>query len=169
VIDLIVVGTADGREEWVRDASASIKRPHIVVSREGEFELGVIRWCLDNERFDRLVFLQDSMVITDSTVFDRIAVTPGSICLNHAAHMHYSCHMGVYDRWALEAVGVPRVYNKHDSIYLGEWGWTLGYQAAAGAVTCFDHKQEWGEAVQLHGRNNVPHDTGYMIKYRATA
>lgn len=166
--DLIVIGTADGREEWVRDCSESIQRPHIVVNREGEFELGVIKWCLENKEFDRLVFLQDSMIITDPTVFDRIAATPGSICLNHAAAMHLSCHMGVYERWVLEEIGVPRVYNKHDSIYLGEWGWTLGYIAVAGSIECFDNIQEWLPAEWRNGRNNAPHNMGYGIKYRAT-
>lgn len=167
--DLIVIGTADGREGWVADCEASLAgRDHIVVNRQGEYELGVIRWCLENESFDRLIFLQDSVVITDPTVFDRIAATPGSICLNHAAHMHLSCHLGVYERHVMETIGVPRVDNKHDSMYLGEWGWTLGYIAVAGSITCFDQTQEWGQPELRHGRWNVPHNMGYGIKYRAT-
>jgi hypothetical protein len=169
VTDLIVVGTADGRDDWAREASASIGREHIIHNAQGEFELGVIRWCLETQEFDRLIFLQDSVFITDQTIFDRIALTPGSICLNHAGHMHLSCHLGVYERPILEAIGVPRVTNKHDSIYLGEWGWTLGYIAAAGGITCFDEKQEWSGPVWRNGRNNAVHDTGYMLKYRATA
>jgi hypothetical protein len=82
--------------------------------------------------------------------------------------MHLSCHLGVYERWVLETVGVPRVTNKHDSIYLGEWGWTLGYIAVAGGITCFDEKQEWTGPEFRNGRNNAVHDTGYMLKYRAT-
>ncbi len=73
--DLIVVATNKGREHWSTDLSKSIDREHMILVAGG-WELGKLKWCLDHTTYDRFIFLQDSMVMTDCSVFDRIATTP---------------------------------------------------------------------------------------------
>ncbi len=73
--------------------------------------------------------------------------------------------MGVYERSVLELMDFPAIKSKSDS-YWGEQEWTQEYISAAGSVTCFDTLQRWLAHIQLHGRENVPHDMGYAVKYR---
>lgn len=166
--DGILVASANGREAWAFDASKSITRPHVVVYDHG-YELGKLHWVLDNTNWGRVIFLQDSMIVLDNGVFDRIAETPGSICLCHYHQNHLSCYLGVYETSmlrAMRAMGkLPFPTSKEESVH-GEWHWTVEYLRICGGVTCFDERQEWGPVERRHGRPNVPHHMGYAIKFR---
>ncbi|MDE1882212.1 MAG: hypothetical protein KGI89_16885 [Euryarchaeota archaeon] len=166
--DLILVASSFGREQWAKDCSESLKRPHVVVVERG-FEMGKLRWAMETTTADRFVFVQDSVVVTDPAIFDRIAGCPGSICLNHTIG-HFSNYAGVYERRVLERVGLAVTPTKAGSVE-GETRWTKNYLDWANelsTVTC------WGEVVQIvpgtqmrHGRENIVYSTAFWTKYQA--
>ena len=92
--DIVVIGTSPGREFWVSDILSSISRPAIVVSDFG-FELGKIRWVFENTNCERFLFLQDSVVIRDESLFDLLFESPGSSCIMCEPSC-YGSYMGVY-------------------------------------------------------------------------
>lgn len=172
--DLIVVTTNRGREAWAYDMAKSIDRDHIILSVDGGWELAKLKWCLEHTTFDRFIFLQDAMLILDNTVFDRIAATPGSICLNHFGENHFMCFMGVYERVVLERMDFPECITKEDSTD-AEWIWNTEYVRQAEVrrtrdadhISCWDPITPWGPAQMRRGRMNIPHDMGYAVKFRS--
>jgi len=164
--DIIVVATSPGREDWAKDCSESIKRPHIVISDYG-YELGKIKWAYENLNFDRIVFLQDSVMITDPTIFDRIHETNGSICLHHEAR-DMSCYLGVYEKSILSKIEIPVITTKGESINY-ESAWVSPYLEAVENMVCFDNNAngKFGETVEKNGRSNLIYSNNFLIKYRA--
>ncbi len=161
----IVIATNFGREAWVSDLTSSLcGRDYVVVSRGG-YELGKMRWVVENTTWNRFVFLPDSVVITDPSVFDRIDDTDGSICLHHFGGQHFSCYLGVFQSIALLDTGMPLSEHKEDSVrYESTWPMEYGLHAE---ITCFDTRpDEFLPLEWRHGRENLPYDTGYLIKYR---
>jgi hypothetical protein len=120
VRDLVVISTAPGREEWVKEILSSISRPCIVVSDYG-FELGKLKWVLDNTNAERFLFLQDSLVIRDENFIDLIFEQSGSACLLCTPKC-LGAYLGLYERKVLERVGIPTCSTKEDAIrYEIEW------------------------------------------------
>jgi hypothetical protein len=162
--EIIVIGSSPGREEWVMNCAKTLNRPYIVVSNYG-YELGKIKWVFDNTKLDRFVFLQDSVEITDTSIFDRIWNTKGSICLHHDDAHHYSCYLGVYEKRILAKLDIPVISTKQQAIDQ-ELGFPLSYQAIVGDVTCFDTNGSFGNIVEKFGRDNYIYSNDFMIKYR---
>jgi hypothetical protein len=167
--DLIVISTWHGREEWARECSESIERDHIVVTTDG-FELGVLKWCFDHTSAERVVLLQDTNVIIDNLIFDLIDNTEGSICLNHNER-HYGCYTGVYERQGAEALRLPAVHNKAESIEQ-ETAWNEAYAGWAldcSQLTCWGeitNPYRWVE-VWHHRRWNVVYSTRFLTKWQS--
>jgi len=161
--ELIVVATSPGREEWAKDCSESIKRPHMVLSIYG-YELGKIKWLYENTNLDRFAILQDSVVITNPDIFDKIWDTPGSICLHHEAR-HMSCYLGVYERKVLDKIDIP-VINTKDASVFNESAWITNYLQAADETVCFDTDGSFGAIEPRHGRDNLIYSNSFLIKYR---
>ena len=162
--DVIVVATSPGREDWAKDCSESIKKPHIIVSYYG-YELGKIKWFYEKTNFDRIIFLQDSVVIKDPGIFDRIKDTAGSICLHHE-RQHMSCYLGVYERSVLAEMDIPVIRTKNEAVD-NEWGWVESYLQKT-EVTCFDYNANgnFGAVETRHGRDNLIYSNDFLIKYR---
>lgn len=165
--DGVLIASSFGREAWAKDCSASIPVPHIVVVGDG-YELGKIAWAMENTTWDRVVFIQDSVIITDPSLFDRIAQTPGSICLNDSGD-HFTGYSGVYERHVLARVGTPETPSKRRSLDC-EFRWTKNYMDWATHLSTFSC---WGHATpqsttttERHGRLNRTYSTAYFTKYQ---
>lgn len=171
--DGILVASSFRRQQWAADCSASIDRPHVVCVDYG-FELGKIRWAMENTNWDRVIFIQDSSIITDNALFDVITETPGSICLNDSMMIpnrvkHLSAFGGVYERSILEKVGMPDTHTKTRSV-LCEAYWNDNYEAWANELSTFSCLGEITHRrpgyVTHHGRENCVYETAYFYKYQ---
>ena len=164
---MTVIGSSLGREQWLADSSKSVARQHIVVVSYG-YELGKIRWVLDNTNADRFLFLQDSFVLKGDGLFDLLDKFDGSVAL-FSDPMPYGCYAGVYERSVLERVDEPEVTSKRDAVRL-EIDWTKRYVEAAGGVPVLfpNVRDELGHMRFHNGRDNLVLENSFMTKYKGT-
>ena len=122
--EAIVIGTSVEREDWIYDIVKSISVPYILVST-GNYELGKIKWVYDNTDIDRFIFLQDSLVIRDNFMFEKIFEAEGSCCIM-CDPTHMGSYLGLWERKTLEQTGIPIPNTKKESMVY-EWEWTKEY------------------------------------------
>lgn len=163
---MIVIATTPGREQWLQQCLASIKHPVLVLS-DFTFELGKINWIFNNTKIERFMFLQDSVVIKNESLFDLLFKDKGSIALTNDPCM-YGMYLGVYERQILEKIEIPVPKNKTESIAY-ELSWTDSYCKAARnvrlAFTDFSDSRSKRKQV-LFGRENLVLENDFLIKYK---
>jgi hypothetical protein len=165
---LVVIGSSLGREDWLADCSASINREHIVVVNNG-YELGKIRWVMENTTADRFLFLQDSWVIKSDGFWELLEQFEGSVSLNRDPYF-FGCYAGVYERRVIEKLGIPMAWDKEVAI-LHEINWHRKYVSLSGEPTVLfpelTDKNATG-IVEHHGRDNLLLENDFVAKYKGT-
>lgn len=163
---MIVIGSAPGREHWVKDCSASITIPHMVLSMEG-YELGKIKWVLENTVIDRFIFIQDTMVIRNLGLLVQAFEIEGSVCLRCHTDFCLCSYAGLYERKTLSKINIPVPKCKGDSIHY-ESRWTKEYISACEK---FSHHTKLNprlfSSVMRYGRENVLEVNEIYEKYQA--
>ena len=163
---MIVIATTPGREQWLQQSLASIEQPVLVLS-DFTFELGKINWIFHNTKIERFMFLQDSVVIKNQSLFDLLLKDKGSIALTNDPCM-YGMYLGVYERHILEKIEIPLPKTKAESIAY-ELTWTDNYCKAARnvrlAFTDFSDSRSKRKQV-LFGRENLVLENDFLIKYK---
>jgi len=165
---LTVIGSSPGREAWLADCSASITREHIAVVSFG-YELGKIRWVIENTTADRFLFLQDSWQIRSEGFWDLLEQFEGSVALTRDPYF-FGCYAGVYERSVIERLGVPVVKDKAHSILL-EIDWHRRYVALHGEPTVLFPGLTDGNAVreeERYGRVNLVLENEFVTKWKGT-
>lgn len=160
----IVVGSAPGRENWIKDFLESINLPCIVLTVDG-YELGKIKWIYENTDLDRFIFLQDSLVIRNNDLLQSIFDYQGSACLMCDPD-HFGSYLGLYERSVLEKVGIPDALTKADAIKY-EWEWTKDYVAACDNFSHpIDINHQIVYTVYKHGRENMVYVNDLYEKWK---
>jgi hypothetical protein len=165
---LIVIGSSPDRQEWLADCSASIKRDHIAVVNTG-YELGKIRWVMENTTADRFLFLQDSWLIKDEGFWNLLEAHSGSVAINSDPY-YFGCYAGIYERSVIEKIGLPVTTDKQDAIR-NEIDWHKAYVEIAGKPTVLFPELTDNNAtgtVEKHGRINLLLENEYIAKYKGT-
>ena len=162
---MIVVGTTPGRENWLAQCLASIKRPVLVLS-DFTFELGKFNWIMQNTKIERFMYLADSVVVKDDRLFEMLD-EKGSIAFSSDPGI-YGMYLGIYERKVLEQIDIPYPKDKKEVIEL-ELSWTQKYaQTAKNVRVAFDNltdaKSKRKEV--LFGRNNLVLENDFLIKYK---
>jgi hypothetical protein len=163
---MIVIATTPSREQWLQQCLASIEQPVLVLS-DFTFELGKINWIFHNTKIERFMFLQDSVVIKNQSLFDLLLKDKGSIALTNDPCM-YGMYLGVYERHILEKIEIPIPKTKAESIAY-ELSWTDNYCKVARnvrlAFTDFSDSRSTRKQV-LFGRENLVLENDFLIKYK---
>lgn len=132
------------------------------------FELGKIRWVLENTTLERFLFIQDSVIVSEA-LYRRLSDHDGSVALLGDPRP-FGCYLGVYEREILEKVGVPNICSKREAVEAEIW-WTEKYCEAAGYWwVLFPHLTDRNAkryAVR-HGRENLVLENEFMTKYKGT-
>ena len=165
---LTVIGSSPDRHEWLADCSASIRREHIAVVNSG-YELGKIRWVMENTNADRFLFLQDSWQVKDDGLWDLLEAQSGSVAITNDPY-YYGCYAGVYERWVIEQIGVPLIADKREAIR-NEIDWHKSYVEVSGnPQVLFPELIDRNSTRQeeKHGRTNLVLENDYLIKYKGT-
>jgi hypothetical protein len=163
---MIVIATTPGREQWLQQCLASIEQPVLVLS-DLTFELGKINWIFNNTKIERFMFLQDSVVIKNQSLFDLLFKDKGSIALTNDPCM-YGMYLGIYERQILAKIEIPVPKSKAESIAY-ELSWTDKYCKEARnvrlAFTDFSDSRSKRKQV-LFGRENLVLENDFLIKYK---
>lgn len=166
----IVVGTAPGREAWLKDCLESLKgsKYPVVWTEEYSYELGKIRWAYEHTNFDDILFIQDSCVIHDLKLLDMVFGYEGSVSITNHPTL-FGCYLGKYRREVLTRSKIPVVLTKAESVRQ-ETSWTVKYAALDSTINLFDDfdvpEKHFFE--QRHGRNNLVLRNEYLTKYKGT-
>ena len=160
----IVIGTSPGRESWLSECLGSIAFPTVVVSNFG-FEIGKLRWIMDNSTIERFVFLQDTVKILDNKIFEILDKVDGSVSLMDVPG-RFGSYLGVFERKTIEAVGLPEVASKSDSIFF-ESHWTAQYVMGCKKISNLDGlENQLIENQFKNGRNNLVYRNKYFEKWK---
>jgi hypothetical protein len=162
----IVIGTTPDRSNWLAECAASIGRPFIAVSNYG-YELGKIRWVMENTNIERFLFLQDSVIIKSDAFWDLLEGYDGSVSINQDP-TYYGSYMGVYERAILKHLDLPVMETKRDAV-THEVDWARRYIQVGGIVPVMFPTLRDGEEFEVHhGRMNMVIENDYIKKYKGT-
>lgn len=164
---LTVIGTTPNRADWAARALASVPGDAIVVSVPG-YELGKLRWVVENTSADRFLFIQDSVTVSEG-LYDILSNFDGSVALL-SDPVPFGSYLGVYERTLLEKVGLPHIESKLESVRAEIW-WTGEYRAEAGKVPVLFPELKDNTATRqvfLNGRENIVLENEYFAKYKGT-
>jgi hypothetical protein len=165
---LIVIGSAPGREDWLKDCSTSIDREHIAVVNTG-FELAKIDWVINNTNAERFLFLQDTWIVKSPDFWVELEKHSGSIALNQDPYF-YGCYAGVYERSVIERIGIPQITEKCEAIHY-EIAWHKDYVKVAGEpIVLFPKLTDANSTrqVEKNGRTNLLLENDLIAKYKGT-
>lgn len=132
------------------------------------FELGKLRWVVENTTLDRFLFVQDSVVVSPA-LYGLLSDFDGSVALL-SDPVPFGCYLGVYERKILERVGFPNICSKREAVEAEIW-WTQAYCAQAGNVPVLFPELRDSNAVRhavRHGRENLVLENEFLTKYKGT-
>lgn len=164
---LTVIGSSPDRAHWAADALASVPGDAIVVAVPG-FELGKLRWVVENTTVDRFLFIQDSVIVSQA-LYGSLSEFQGSVALL-SDPVPFGSYLGVYERKILQAVGFPNIRSKRESVDAEIW-WTKAYCQLAGNVPVLRSQTCDANAtkiVEKHGRQNLVLENELFVKYKGT-
>lgn len=166
---LVVVGTVPGRETWLRDCLASIDRDVVVVSQRN-WELDKIRWCAENLRCGRFMFLSDTVIVKDQAFFDlAFAAGPASVAISDCP-TKYGMFMGIFVPDVVLRTHMPAVSDKEHAIGL-EQSWAQQYASFDGDAPLLfrDFTDATAKRTEVrHGRINLRLENDYLIRFKGT-
>lgn len=159
----VVIGTHPERLSWLNDCLNSIrkttKRP-VVVHEAGGYEIAALR--TGYARFDRFIFLQDSVTILSPAFWTIVDSRRGPAWLTGWPPMF----LGIWDASAKPLIdSLPEQQTKADSIALeasipAQLGWsTIWPEVTDGTALRHEHR---------HGRRNLVLGNRYFEKAKAT-
>lgn len=133
-------------------------RPHtLIVNEWNGWEIGGIQ--RGKETFDEFVFLMDTCIIKDISLFDRLFEIEGHVVLTKG-NFHY---MGKFV--TKELPNLPRVHDKTTAIML-EVRWLDGFKYTEFTPDLPVHTLNWEE---IHGMKRMRLENEYMVKWKGTA
>jgi hypothetical protein len=156
----IVIACTEKSRPFYEELVKTLKTPYpILFSWEGagrdvqSHEYGAVAQA--KELFDEFVFLHDSVLIKDNSLFDKLFYTPGHVALT-AGFYHL---MGKFI--SADLPEIPVVHTKRESIEK-ELGWfTKPYSVFPEQLPYISNVFEF-----KNGRNNMVLENSYMVKYK---
>ena len=160
----IVIATTKNRSDWAKQCYDSLKdytRYPVIILDHYEYELGKIRWILENTNLDEFIFLQDSVILKSTDWLDEVFDYNGSVSF---AARPFFMYLGKYKRETLERVGVPEVVSKQQAVDY-EATWTKQYSEAGTYETLFD-LSDTNHFTEHLGRRNMVIENDKLVKYK---
>lgn len=151
---------------WLAECLNSIQTdyPIIISNHEG--------WCVpgikkiwDTTDFSEIVFLNESMVVKDNSIWDILFKEHRgkSVMLGERFLMFF----GKFRRVMVDRLEFPEVHNKLEDVLLGEGGWSRQYQELNDHVE-IQPLADGPRFEEKHGRKNMVLENDYFIKYKGT-
>lgn len=158
----IIISTSKKTAEYLYDLLMTLNTTYPVflshegVTRaEGSFEIGGIKDGI--ERFDEFVYLHDTVLIKDNSLFDTLFETPGNVFMTEGAY-HY---MGKFVSNDLKEL--PEVKNKEEAIH-----WELRWQNFPYTVMKDPLPVHTDVFETVHGEKRMKLECPTIIKFKGT-
>lgn len=153
-------GYFPGMEFGAYVSELGLKSSIIVVPWNG-FELAGIE--KGAEFFDEFVYIPDSVIIKDSSIFDEIFAAPGGLMLSP----NFLSYIGKYDSKVIEKIGVPTAFNKQQAVDY-EFIWTRDYMKADKNLKKFWKMlpSDTFHFEEKYGRKNMVNECSWAVKYK---
>lgn len=157
----IVISASEYSRPFYEDLMKSIKTDYPIYicweglgRPEGSYELGAIK--KGSELFDEFVYLHDTVLIKDNSIFDELFAMEGHVLLTERGFHYFGKYV------SNDLPDIPEVRNKEDAVYWElEWftkPYTTFYKQIPVISETFEEK---------HGRINMVIENDYIIKYKA--
>jgi len=168
---ITVIGTTPEREIWLKNLLSSMGKISAVILSDYTFELGKIKFILEQTKIKKFLFLQDSIVFKDvERFYYDISKFDGSVSVNNFP-THYGSYMGVYERKILNKIKIPKIINKEESVYY-EVAFNNKYLKLASynvPVLYPEFKDNLNSGFEfVNGRKNLIIENDILIKYKGT-
>lgn len=166
----IVIGSTKSRKEtWLKDLLASLigcKYP-IKVNFTDNFELTTIKWALTNTDFEEFLFLPDSTIIKDLSLFDIVFDTykGKSVSLFNFPAVG-GMYMMKYRRDILKTMPIPEVKSKLMAVFW-EGVFNVYYSGLDGnVIILFPGQVHTNIFVKKYGRENMVVGNKYITRFK---
>ena len=147
------------------DSLGGYNKYPIIVSNQYEYEVGKIRWVVENTNIDEFVLLQDSCVVKDAGIFDLCFDKNGTVTFDPK----FRSYMGKWLRHTLKKTGIPLAKNKHDAVILEEdWAHRIYLANETVKSSLFDTFSLSNAYEDRHGRKNMVLENRYIKKWKGT-
>lgn len=166
-MNAIVIGATHPDSPWMTDLKASIPLAapaEVWASITPKFELSSIRWA--SERFEEFVFLPESTLVLDPTVFDRCFGEFAGMSVD-LANQPDTMYLAKFRSAAVH--DVPEVHDKLEAVrYEREWmGAYLAAEEAAGKLAHLGRPMLHSNVFEeRHGRLNMVVENEYLRRYK---
>jgi hypothetical protein len=153
----------------IRDSLKSYSKYPLIILSDYTYELGKIKYIYDHTDIDEFVFLHDTCVIKDLSLFDLCFETYQGISVAFSmCPVKFGMYLGKYRRDTLKRVEIPTPYSKIDSVKY-EVSFNNAYcQAEPETVLLFNDFHDVPRFEEKNGRNNMVLENQYLKKYKGT-
>ena len=166
-----IICTTPKREMWLTDCLRSLGDRSVMILSDYSYEVGKLKFIVENTKIERFLFLQDSIVFKDADKFyEQLSKYQGSVSVNRCPKF-YGSFMGVYERRILEQLKIPVANSKRDIVTF-EMTFNDSYvRLLGGTVPVMYPELHDGNNtgfVERHGRTNMVLENDVMTKYKGT-
>lgn len=158
----IVISASEYSRPFFNDCITSIKTNYPIyvcwegIGRpEGSFELGAIR--KGAELFDEFIYIHDTVVIKDNSLFDKLFSTEGHVLFTNKGYHYFGKYV------SNDLPEIPEVKNKADAIH-----WEIRWFTKPHKIFIPELPFHVERFEEKHGRMNMVIESDYLIKYKAT-
>lgn len=158
----IVISTSEYSRPFYEDLMKSIKTDYPIylcwegIGRpEGSFELGAIK--KGKEMFDEFVYLHDTVLIKDNSIFDKLFAIEGHVFLTEGGFHYFGKYV------SKDLPEIPEMHNKQEAIYW-ELNWfKKEHKVFEPQLPVISDKFE-----EKYSRLNMVCENDYIIKFKGT-
>lgn len=160
----IVITTHKSTEMYFKDLMNSLKDceyPITIVyntDKSNHYELTGIKTGM--MLYDEFIYLHDTVIIKDQTLFDILFAQPGMISIAP----RYLMYLGKYESARLKQMNLPQVNNKYEAVMMEAWLRDNFNEP------CFDREfcDEYSRFEEKYGKLNMVIENAYIKKWKRT-
>ncbi len=161
----VIIGTRPDRTEQLQNCTNSFNTSYkvIIVDCDG-YEVGKLKWVLNNTDIDEFIFLQDTVEVKDPRFIDICFARPESVSICNYPSL-FGCYLGKYKRSVLAKMNLPDIKDKLGSV---EYEMQIGrdYYKFEKPFELFDDLRNVDNFVEKFGHKVMKIENDYLIKYK---
>jgi hypothetical protein len=164
----ILIATSPGREDWLRDCTKSFGDIPLTIRSDFSYEIGKLRWAIENTDWARFWLIQDTVVIKNPDFLWNGWSMNSSVALT-SHPVPFGMFMGIYSQKILKKLDIPVIRSKEESIK-EECNFHNKYLELESVPVLFpDFDDDHATGTEFkHGRLNIKLENDYLIKYKGT-